>query len=161
MSVSITVQGTTIPFPSSGESPNWAPAIIEFAQAVEAALATVAGNYDIPAQVYSMISNVNTNVSLPNLSFPTSQVRGAIISYAVYRNTSITTASETGSILINYNASFASNQKWQVSRDCVSDASITFTVTDVGQVQFSSSSLAGSGHTGTITYQAKAILQGS
>lgn len=106
-----------------------------------------------------MSSNVNTNIDLPNLSFPTSTVRGAFISYAVYRNTSTTTVTESGNLIVNYNPTAAIGQKWEISNDFIGDANVSFNITDVGQVQFSSTLLAGTGHNGTITYQAKAVLQ--
>jgi hypothetical protein len=37
MSVRITIGSQVIEFPSSGADPNWAPAVIDFAQAVETA----------------------------------------------------------------------------------------------------------------------------
>lgn len=107
-----------------------------------------------------MTSNANTNVDLPNLSFPTANVQGAIISYSVYRNTAApTTITETGTLMINYNSTFGSGLKWEISREYIGDAQVTFNVTDVGQVQFSSALISGSGHNGKIVYQAKAILQ--
>lgn len=158
MSIPISISGTTINFPSSGESPNWAPAVIEFAQAVAGVLTSVAGPFDIAPQIYVMVSNANTNISVPNLAFPTTTVRGAFIRYAVYRNTTGATVVETGNIMVVYNPAGAVNNKWQITRDYVGDAQVTFSITDVGQVQFSSVLLTGSSHTGTITYTAQALL---
>jgi hypothetical protein len=158
MSIPITVNSTIVNFPSSGDSPNWAPAVIQFAQLVAAALAFTVGAFDIPPQTYVMTSNVNTNVNLPNLSFPTTQVQGSIIAFSVSRTTNSVTLSETGEIFINYNSSFPVGEKWETSVDYVGGAQITFNVTDTGQVQFSTTLIAGTGYQGSITYQAKAIL---
>jgi len=159
MSVPINIQGTIVNFPSSGQSPNYAPAVIQFAQLVAAALAFSVGAFDIPPQTFVMSSNVNNNVSLPNLSFPTTQVQGAIIGYSVFRSTSSVVATETGNIIVNFNSSFPVGQKWEISRDYIGNASITFNITDTGQIQFSTTLLAGTGHQGKVTYQAKAILK--
>ena len=158
MSIPINIQGTTDTFPSSGESPNWAPAIIQFAQLVSAALAFSVGPFDIPPQTFVMTSNVNNNVPLPNLSFPTTQVQGAIIDYSVSRSTNSVVVSETGSMVINYNSSFPVGKKWEISQDYVGGSQTTFNITDVGQIQFSTTLIAGTSHQGKITYQAKAIL---
>lgn len=158
MAIQINIQGTIIEFPSSGASPNWAPAVIQFAQAVESALSAVVGPFDIPPQIYVMTSNANTNVSVPNLSFPTSNVRGAFIRYSVFRTTSGTTVSESGTITTTYNPDGTVGNKWQITREYVGDAQVTFNITDVGQVQFSSVLLAGTGHSGKITYTAQALL---
>jgi len=157
MSIPIIIGGTTINIPSSGESPNWAPAIIEAFQAIQNTLNSFAGPYDVPSQIFVMTSNANTNVSLPNLTFPSSNVQGAIITYSVYRNTSSVTATETGQIFINYNATNPTNSKWEISQELVGDAQVSFNITDIGQVQFSSVLLAGTAHNGIISYQAKSI----
>lgn len=161
MSIPITIQGTIINFPSSGESPNWSQPIIDFAKATEAALNSFVGPFDIPPQIYIMTSNANSNVDLPNLSFPTANVQGAVINYSVFRNTTAETITETGSLLVNYNSTAGVGLKWEISREYIGNANVTFNITDVGQVQFSSTLIAGSGHNGNITYQAKAILANS
>ena len=158
MSVPITINGTTIQFPASGQSPNYAPAIIEFAQLVEAALNSFVGPFDIPPQVFVMTSNANTNVNLPNLAFPTSVVRGAIISYSVYRQTDSLVITETGEIVVDYNQTNPVGNKWEINKDFVGDAQTTFNITDVGQMQFSTSLMTGINFVGSISYQAKAIL---
>lgn len=157
----INVQGTIVQFPDSGSAPNWAPAVIQFAQLVSAALAFFVGPFDIPPQTFVMTSNVNTNVNLPNLSFPTTEVTGAIIDYSVSRSTTSVVATETGSIIINYNSSFSIGQKWEISNDHVGMSQTTFNITDTGQIQFSTALLTGTNHQGAITYQAKAILTNS
>jgi len=158
MSIPITIGGIIINFPSSGQSPNWAPAVIQFAQAVESVLSGISGQFDIAPQIYVMSSNANSNVDIPNLSFPTTNVRGAFIKYAVFRQTDSNTVSETGNIIINYNPDNPVSNKWNITRDYDGDALVTFSVTDVGQVQFSSALLAGSNHQGGITYSAQALL---
>ncbi len=158
MSTPILISGTTINFPSSGDSPNWSPAVIQFAQLVAAALQFSFGPFDIPPQTYDLIADVNTNVALPNLSFPTTQVIGAIVSFSVSRVSSSSTVSETGEIIVNYNPTFPTNEKWQINTEFIGNANITFSITDVGQVQFSTTTIGGSFVSGTITYQASAIL---
>jgi hypothetical protein len=46
-----------------------------------------------------------------------------------------------------------------VGQQLVGDGYITFTVTDTGQVEFSTTAISGTGHTGTLTFVAQAILQ--
>lgn len=158
MSVPISIQGTIIEFPSSGQDPNWAPAVIDFAKAVQDALASVAGPFDIAPQEYVMVANVNTGVQVPNLSFPIANVRGAFIRYTVYRNTNSVTVSEAGTMTVVYNPTGSSGNKWQIIREAVGDASVTFSISDTGQVSFSSASISGTGHNGLVTYAAQALL---
>ncbi len=110
----IIIQGQIIEFPNSGGSPNWAPAVIEFAEAVEGALAGVAGTYDVAPQVYDIASDVNTLVNVPLLTFPVANVRSAFIRYAIYRVSDTITESETGTLEIVYNNLTGT---WQISRE--------------------------------------------
>jgi len=158
----ITIQGKTIAFPNSGTSPNWAEAVIEFAQATESALASVVGTYDVALQTFDFdSSNPGSDVDIPNLNFPVTQVRAATIEYAIDRTTSLTEVTEKGTLEIVYNSTNSSSNKWEVVRGFVADSSVSFTVTDVGQVQISTTALSGTSHTGRITYEAKALPQSS
>lgn len=160
MSLPITIQGTPIPFPSSADSPNWAPALIQFAQAVAAALNASLGPYDIAPQSYDITAfNGVTNQSISGLAFSTSAVRGAVITYAIYRNTNTTTVTETGLLEITYNPSNAGGKKWEIIREYVGDGKTTFSITDLGQVQFSNTAIGGTVHIGKISVSAKAIQQ--
>lgn len=157
----INIAGTLIQFPDSSSNPNWSPAIIQFAEAVESALAGLAGSFDVPPQTYTMVSSVNTNVDLPSLSFPPSQVLSATIGYTILRDpdtaTSNNIVTQTGSIVITYNSDGGVGEKWVQTHEFDGDASVTFSVTDVGQVQFSSTSIGVGTHAGQITYYAKSL----
>lgn len=161
MSISITINGTVIDFPSSDASPNWAQGVIDFAQAVEGALSGLSGAFDVPPTILNIDAQNPSSgpVDIPNLSFSTAQVRGAFIRLAVYRNTSSTTAYEIDDIEVIYSPNNSPGSKWEMSPSRVGDAKITFNITDAGQVQFTTTTLAGSSHVGKITYTAQALLQ--
>lgn len=162
MSTLINIAGTPIQFPTSAQSPNWAQAVTDFAKAVEGALSSYVGPYDIPPQVLNIdASNPASNIDLPNLAFPTSTVRSAFIRYAVFRQTDTVTVAESGNLQVVYNPANPVNNKWEIARDYVGDASVTFTISDIGQVKYSTATIAGSSHTGQITYVAQSILQSS
>ncbi len=154
MSTTITINGTPIVFPTSGSSPDWAPAVDKFAIAVQDALAGVVGAGDVSPQVFVIDSyNPGTNIDLPSLSFSTSVVRAAFIKYAVQRTTDSTSAYEAGQLMIVYNGS-----TWEVGQQYVANGEISFSVTNVGQVQFTTNTLAGINHAGKISYSATALL---
>ena len=161
MSVTITIQGTPLEFPTSGTSPDWAPAMVQFAQLVEAALSGVAGSFDVAPQALTIDAyNPGTNIDISSLTFPTSDVRAASIPYAVYRATDSTAVTEGGEIFIVYNAANPVSNKWSIAqRVSGGDASISFSITDIGQVQFSTTTLSGSNHVGTISFSARSVLQ--
>lgn len=160
MAVNVTIQGTVIQVPESGDSPNWAPAITAFAEATATALSAAVGTFDVSPQVFAIDNfNPGTNVSIPSLTFSTSDVRGALIKYACHRLTDSLEVSEEGTLNIIYNASNATGSKWSVSRVAVGDASISFAISDTGQISLSTTLLAGLNHTGQLSYSAQANLQ--
>lgn len=98
MSIQININNTIIDFPSSAQSPNWAPALVEFAQNVEAALNAVGGPYDISPQVISILNDGNEHkVQTPStpLAFSTAAVRSASIRYSLYRKSDNVTTNIT------------------------------------------------------------------
>ena len=162
MSIQIAIRGTVINFPSSSAAPNWAPSIIQFAQEVESALQLAIGTFDVAPQTMSIDSyNVSSLVDIPNLTFPTSNVRSAVINISVVRSgtSPSVTVTQTSEIDIVYNPTNPTNNKWEIAQSKVGDASIAFSITDVGQVQFTTTSITSGTHTGVISFTAKALQQ--
>jgi len=156
MSVKITIRGTPIDFPTSGESPDWAPAIVEFAQAVKEALTISSGPYDIPEQNFILTDNeISSFLSIDNLSFSTAAVRAAFVKYTVYRKLDSTVKTESGSLLVNYN-----DTAWEMSRDFVGDALCDFEIDSTGQIKIKTTLIAGVGsYEGVVTFSAQALSQ--
>lgn len=158
----LTINGTIIEFPNSAQSPNWAPAVIQFAQAVEGALAIAIGTYDVAPQAFTIDPyNPGTDIDIPNLSFPVNDVRAVFIRYSVYRTTDSNTAYEAGDIIAMYNPNNPVNSKWALSRGnrTGGDGQISFSVTDNGQFRFSTTALAGSNHAGKLVFDARSLEQ--
>ena len=160
----ITIQGQVIDFPDVAESPDWAEAVIDFAEAVEDALSGVAGAYDVAPQVMNIdaYNTAGAGADITNLSFSTSAVRAFILNIAVYRNTATTTVSEISVIHAVYNSSNSIGQKWEFTREATGDGKITFAISDTGQVSFviraSDGALTGASYNGLLSYSAKALL---
>lgn len=153
MSVQINIKGTLIDFPASGESPNWSPAVIEFAQAVEEALLSVVGPNDIPSQVFNIL-NDNTTIDVTNLSFSTSTVRAAYIKYSIILTGSSIT-SEVGNIMVVYNGS-----SWEITRDYVGDTNCSFAISSIGQVSITIPVVSGFNSTfSKLSFSAQALQQ--
>jgi len=66
--------------------------------------------------------------------------------------------SESGQLEIVYNQSNPVNQKWEMSRVFQGEGYISFSITDQGQITFTTTALSGINHTGIITYRALAVL---
>lgn len=151
-----------IEFPDSAESPNWAPAMIQFAEAVEQGLAIAIGTYDVAPQAFTIDPyNSATDIDIPNLSFPTTNVRAVFIRYSVFRTTDSETAYEAGDMIAMYNPNNPVNSKWALTRGnrTGGDGKITFKVTDNGQFRFDSTALAGTNHEGKIVFDARSLEQ--
>lgn len=159
MSFTITIAGNPIEFPSDSQAADWAPPIIQFAQAVEAALSGISGPGDISPQVFTMSANANTNVEVTGLQFSNAVVRGANIRYAVHRATSLIEVDEEGNLTIVYNPTNAPGMVWELIRSYTGDAQVTFTIADTGQISFSSTLLTGTSHIGEISFAASALTQ--
>lgn len=163
----VLIKGTTISIPNSGSNPNWSPAIIEAFQALADAVNTFAGSFDVAPQTKNIdIYNSSSNIDIDNLIFPPTDVRAVTIFYTVYRKTDESAplagdnmeVAETGTLECVYNNVRPSTQKWEVGRMGEGDAFIAFNVTDLGQVQFTTTALTGINHTGVISYRALSIL---
>lgn len=156
------INSQVIEFPASAESPNWAPAIIQFAEAVQDALAIAIGTYDVAPQAFTLDSyNSATDVDIPNLSFPIANVRAVFVSYSVFRTTDTNTAYEAGDMIAVYNPNNPVNQKWALTRGnrTGGDGQLVFKVTDNGQFRFDSSPLTGINHAGKLIFSAKSLEQ--
>jgi len=157
----ITIAGTPIDFPDTGNSPIWSDAIIQFAQAVELALSGVVGAGDLGKNTFLLDSSHNpvTNLNITDFTFEPSLVRSVFARYYVYRQTSTTKVMESGTLTMVYNPSGSSQSKWQISRSYVNDASCTFNITDAGQVRISLTSISGSNHVGQVSFVAQVLTQ--
>jgi len=179
MSIQININGNIIDFPSSAQSPNWAPALVEFAQNVEAALSGLVGPYDIAPQVADILNDGNEHaVETPSssLAFPTATVRAANIRYSVYRNNDANdTHAETGTMSVVYNTETAS---WEMERDFIGNntpegtygnaapagtitSGIKFRIDSTGQVYYKADILSSPGYVGKLSFAAQALLQTS
>jgi hypothetical protein len=159
MSISLTIGGTVIDVPNTSENPNWGNAMVAFFRAVESALASALGPYDVPPQVMSIDGDsynpASSPVNINGLSFSTSTVRAAFIEYSVYRDaTAVTGIAEAGKIIVVYNTDVGA---WSISEDHIGDASITFSIDSAGQVQFTTTALGTTPHTGKISFKATAL----
>ena len=74
----------------------------------------------------------------------------------MYRETSSASGAEIGILKAIYNTA---TNSWEMSRTYTGDALTTFNITSAGQVRYSNTALAGTGHTGNITYTARVINQ--
>lgn len=165
MSVLITISGTPIQFPSSGQDPNWAPAVIQFAQLVASALSGVVGTFDVPPQEQDLsgaaFNPTTSPVDITALNFPTTEVRAVFVKYTIYRTalSPSTAVHEAGEITAVYDAAGVSGSLWEVTRQSDGNALATFSVSDTGQFSISLAQIGTTNATGKIVFSAVALLQ--
>jgi len=153
----ITIQGTPVDFPDSGEDPNWAPAIIQFAQLVENALAAAIGPNDLAPQAFALDNShlAATDVTITNFQFSSTDIRGAFCKYTVFRTRGATIMSQIGDMFIRFDGT-----AWVLDYTKQGDASITFSIDANGQVKFTTLSIGTAGiHTGYISFSAQTLPQ--
>jgi hypothetical protein len=149
----LNINGQIIDAPDTGDSPNWAPAMIEFMLAVESALAIAINQYDVPPQVFSIDGFNGATTEIANLIFPPTVVRACTIFFSVWRKTSITEVVETGQLEIRNNAGM-----FTITRVGSGDAFCDFTIDNSsGQVSLTLTTIPGVSHQGNVTYRALAL----
>ena len=165
----ITVKGTTFEFPNSSAAANWSPAVIETIQAIADAVNIFTGTFDVAPQTISIDTyNPGVNIAVDNLIFPPTDVRAVSVFYTVHRKTDNSTListdgveiAETGTLELVYNNARSSGTKWEISRMGEGDAFVSFSVSDLGQILFTTENVSGINHTGILSYRALSILNG-
>ena len=159
------IKGTPVSIPDSAQSPNWAPGIIEAFEALTEAVNAVTGSFDVAPQALNIdANNSSNNVDVNNLNFPASEVRAATVYYSVFRKTEDSgppdgqELTEAGTLEISYNDSRPIGEKWEIARVYQGEGNIAFNITDLGQIQFSTTPLTGINHVGILSYRAISIL---
>jgi hypothetical protein len=165
MAIKLIIKGTPVELPESGQSPNWAPGIIEAIQALSEAVNSISGTYDVAPQVQNISAfPESSNIEINNLVFPAEEVRAATIFYSVYRKTETDgpnlgqELAEAGTLQIVYNPSNPVNNKWEIQREFVGNANMQFSIDDLGQMKFTTEEMTGIDHTGILSYRAISIL---
>ena len=159
MSVELEVNGQIYNYPENRESPSWGEDASAWAVAVTDVLGSVVGPGDIVLTAASIANNQASPTNVVGLAFDTTSVRGALVEYAIYRVTTgggATELAEMGSMYLAYKSTAAS---WELAVVGLTNAGVTFSVTNTGQVQYTSTNITGSSYSGTIKFRARAIPQ--
>jgi len=151
----ITIGTDQIEFPEVNGDPNWAPALIDFAQKVADRVNSAIGPYDV-SRTKLAISNIASEKSnLPGLLLDPTKIRAIFIRYYIFRKSNTQEFSESGNILGIYNVT---NTEWTLSTDYVGSgarARIIMSSSDENQMQIEIvDALTGTSYEGEISYSA-------
>jgi hypothetical protein len=105
-------------------------------------------------EVQANVSIANNQVSLDNVSnlvFDGAVAKKFIVDYGLYRSTDTTSLAQAGRLRGVYNEDAA---EWYLSDDYSGqNAGVTFSITNGGQIQYTSSNISGTGYVGTLEYR--------
>lgn len=145
MPITLVVNNIPYEYPIPGDAPGWGEGATDWAEQVTIVLNNLNGPDDITQTTFPISNNVTSPANVNGLIFNTGTVRSAVINYSIY----ITSAafpfgnSESGVINITYDNGAPSGSKWSLIQYGVNgNTGVVFSVTDSGQVQYTSTNLA-------------------
>jgi hypothetical protein len=154
------VNGTTFNYPTPGDDAGtWGEPATDWAVEVTAVLATLLAPGDILQTSFTVQNNVTSPSNVNGLLFDPAQVRASNITYSVYRKTDSVTSGnvENGTLYINYDNNASSGNKWTLSQQKNGEAGITFSITDAGQFQYTTTNIAGANYIGQMKFSARSL----
>lgn len=162
MPVTLTVNNIPFEYPIPGDSPGWGEGATDWATEVTTVLNDLLGPNDIIQNTFTVANNQTSPANVVGLIFNTGQVRAAIIEYSVYRTSTAnpTGFTESGTLEIAYDNLAAPGSKWSlIGTDLNGLSGVTFSITDTGQVQYTSTDLGSTGYSGNMHFRARALNQ--
>jgi len=154
MSKNLIVGNQTFEFPEQGDNADWGSSVTDWAEAVTDALSTVQKPNDILLTTANIANNISSPTNIPGFSFSTAEVKAINCQYLVTRTTTIPNVVLTE---VGYIEGWFDGTNWGISIRTTGDAGILLSITPAGQMQYTSSNLAGATHTGSISFEAKVI----
>lgn len=154
--IQVSIQGTTYNLPQQGESPAWGDDLQSLILALVSVSNSVVGGADILTTNFSLPQVQASAANIVGLTFNSTLVRSAIISYSIYRSTSTNEVSECGQIYITYKSSAGT---WELAQNYVGTSGVVFIMLPSGQMQYTATTIVGTTYAGKLKFQAKSFLQ--
>lgn len=158
MAKTLTVNNIPFEYPTSGDEPGWGGPATDWATEVTEVLNNVIGPDDILETSFNL-ENGQTDQNVSGLVFNISSVRSAIIEYNIFRSSDSEPNGllEAGEIYIAYNTLTSS---WIIaSGSVVGNAQVSFSITNLGQIRYSSSDIGSTNYSGLMKFKARALSQ--
>lgn len=156
MAITITINGSSYSLPSQGDPAPWGEDLTNILEALSDVANNSLGTGDILNTSFNVANNQSAVANVNGLSFNTSLVRSAIIQYSLYRSSTTTELSESGHIYVTYKSTAGT---WEIAQSYVGSSGVTFSITNSGQIQYTSTNFSGSSYSGKMKFNAKAFLQ--
>jgi hypothetical protein len=158
MSVELIVNNIPYLYPSDGQPPGWGEQATEWAQGVTDVLNDLLAPNDILETSFTIQNNIAVATNIAGLQFNTAQVRSATIHYSIYRTSTLNPSgkAESGTMEITFDNAGSSGNKWALTvYGTTGNSGVNFSITDLGQFQYTSTDIDSAGYSGTMRFQAK------
>lgn len=153
----LTVNNIPFDYPDPGSDPGWGEQATDWAAEVTSVLSSLLAPGDIVETTSTILNNQSSALDISGMAFSNSVVRAANVDYTVIRTTATpTTLVESGTLFFTYDTV---NGTWYMSQTKAEDADIVFSITSLGQVQYTSSNMSGGSYSGQITFKARTLSQ--
>lgn len=162
MPITLTVNNIPYEYPVAGDSPGWGQPATDWAAQVTTVLNDLLGPNDITQTTFTVGNNIAVFTDIAGLSFNTGEVRGSTIEYTIYRYSDSFPSgnAESGTLTIVYDNNAAPGSLWSMTGYGINGyAGVTFTITDLGQVQYKSTNITGTNYAGNMHFRAKSLNQ--
>lgn len=156
MSTTITLNGSSYTVASQGSSPPWGDDQADLLLALVAIAQSTSGSGDILTTSFNLANNQVVAANVTSASFDDSTIRGFIMSYSIYRSTTLNEESETGQIFGCYKSTAGT---WEIAQTYGGSSGVTFSITNAGQLQYTTTNLAGASYSGKLKFKASSFLQ--
>lgn len=155
MPIQLTVNGITFNYPGPGEDPDWSQGASDWAEEVTGVLNTLFNAGDITFASVTIANNQAIAANINSLQFDGSQVRGADVYYTIYRTSSTITTpkAEKGHMQISFDGA-----SWSLVRSATEDTGVDITITNGGQLQYTSTNVGATSYSGKMSFYAKSLV---
>lgn len=160
MATNLTVNNNVYAYPEPGDEPGWGADATGWAEEVTTVLTSLQGADDIPETTFNIANNQSSLATVTGLDFNPATVRSAVIDYSIYRTTNSTELAEKGTLELVYKNGGTVTEKWSIGRVFFGDdAGVEFSMTDAGQMEYTSTNVSGTGYVGEMKFEARCTLQ--
>lgn len=155
MSDQVNLKNTIYLIPANLEEPNWGESLTSYLKAIAEAINSISGPSDLIESSFTIDNNISSPTDVTGFFFDSTTVRSFAVRGNITRQHGASTFEYEEFTLVGL---FEDAAGWKLQREGLDDAGVDFTITSAGQVQYTSTNLAGSPYSGILKYRGIGIL---
>lgn len=151
--VTVVINNNSYQYPTAGDDPGWGGQASDAFVEVTEVLNSLIGPNDILQTNFNIANNQTSVADVTGLIFNGAQVRKATINYSVSRLSATNPSGKTegGTIVLVYDG--AAGTPWSIGQGLiVGNSGVNFSVTNSGQIQYTSTDIGSSGYSGVMSF---------